>query len=275
MNMNLNTQQIVLLCLLVSFVTSITTGITVISLSDQGAQPVTQTINRVVERTIEKVVEPEKDNNVTVTKTPERIIETVVVNQEDLTVEAVQKNSRSLIRIYTENKNELGEFVTLGVAVSENAIVADKNMISTKGDYLAKTQIGNIKLDIDSNSSSENFVLLKLSENKTGLQPAVFADSNSLQLAQSIISISGSLENSVSTGIINKLDSFEKTENENTWNEVTNIYAGVDANNVLVGSIITNLQGNIVGIKTFNVNQAKTTFTPSNVLKTFLSANNI
>ena len=92
MNMNLNTQQLVLLCLLVAFVTSIATGITVVSLMDQGQTPVTQTVNRIVERTIERVVEPEEDNeNKTVVTTPERIIETVVVNQEDLTIDAVQK----------------------------------------------------------------------------------------------------------------------------------------------------------------------------------------
>lgn len=275
--MNLNTQQVVLLCLLVAFVTSIATGVTVVSLSDQSAAPVSQTINRVVERTIERVVEPEKDEteNKTVTQTPERIIETVVVNQEDLTVEAVQKNSRSLIRIHLDERNELGEFITLGVAVSDNHIVADKNLINKNGDYVAKTQMGNLSIDILDYDKSENFVLLKLSDEKTGLMPANFADSNSLQLAQSLISISGSANNSISTGVINKLDSFEKTEEENTWTEVTNIYTGVDPNNVLVGSIITNLQGNIVGFKNFNPNVAKTVFTPANSIKSFLSASGL
>jgi hypothetical protein len=274
MNLNLNTQQIVLLCLLVAFVTSVTTGITVVSLMDQSNKPVSQTINRVVERTVERVVEPE-ESNTTVTKTPERIIETVVVNQEDLTVEAVQKNSRSLIRIHQNVRGEVGDYVTLGVAVSENSIVVDKNVITERGKYFAKTSSGNVEVDVLSYDESNGFLILQLADGQTGLQPANFADSNSLQLAQSVISISGSVGNSISTGVINKLDSFQKTEGENTWTEVTKIYTGVDANNVLTGSIITNLQGNIVGFKTLDSSVAKTTFTPSNVVKGFLSARGI
>lgn len=275
MNLNLNTQQIILLCLLVAFVTSITTGITVVSLMDQGSQPVTQTINRVVERTIEKVVEPEKEDNVTVTKTPERIIETVVVNQEDLTVEAVQKNSRSLVRIHLAGATGIGQFVTLGVVVSNNLILADKDLISGRNDYMAKTQQGEVKLDVIGYDSSSDFVLLQLESNQIQLQPAQFADSNSLQLGQTVISISGSEKNIVSTGIINVLDSFEKSEGGNTWNEVTKIYTGVSSANILTGSIITNLQGNIVGFKNYDLNEAKTTFIPSNVVKSFLSSKGI
>jgi S1-C subfamily serine protease len=273
--MNLNTQQLVLLCLLVAFVTSISTGITVVSLMDDGQRPVTQTINRVVERTIERVVEPEGDENRTVTETPERIIETVVVNQEDLTVEAVQKNSRSLIRIHKTESTTIGDFVTLGVAVSSNAIVADKNLISERESYTAKTVNGEIKLDILNYDSSDDFVLLQLIDGQTGLAPAAFADSNSLQLGQSIISISGDTKNIVSTGIINELDSFAKSEGDNTWNEVTKIYTGVNPANILTGSIITNLQGNIVGFKKANANDLKSTFTPANVVKSFLSSKGI
>jgi len=279
MNLNLNVQQIVLLCLLVAFVTSITTGITVVSLTDQTDTPVSQTINRVVERTIERVVEPQQEDtkkeNVTVTKTPERIIETVVVNQEDLTVEAVQKNSRSLVRIHLLNRGTTGEFVTLGVAVSGNSIVVDRNLINKKGEYVAKTKAGDLPVDILSYDESQNFVVLQLKDGKDGLSPAQFIDSNSLQLAQSIISISGSSENSISTGVINKLDSFEKTEGENTWTEVTKIYAGVNQDNILVGSILVNLQGNILGFKNYDPNAQKNIFTPSNVVKSFLSARGI
>ena len=276
MNMNLNTQQLVLLCLLVAFVTSISTGITVVSLMDQSDVPVTQTINRVVERTIERVVEPEEGDNKTVTQTPERIIETVVVNQEDLTVEAVQKNSRSLIRIHSGKINtEENNLVTLGVAISGNSILANKNLIQEKGDYYAKTQMGEINLDVLSYDESQDFVILQLAEGKTGLQSATWADSNSLQLAQTIISISGAQQNTVSTGIVTKLDSFEKSEGENTWTEVTAIYTGVDVSNVLSGSIITNLQGNIVGFKNNDPSVAQTTFLPSNKVKSFLDSRGI
>jgi hypothetical protein len=220
MNMNLNTQQLVLLCLLVAFVTSITTGITVVSLMDDTQAPVSQTINRVVERTIERVVEPEEENK-TVTKTP--------------------------------------------------AIIVDRNLINQKGDYIARTNLGDIPVDILS-SDEGSFSVLQLKDGQTGLVSGEWGDSNSLQLGQSVISISGSSGNTISSGIINKLDSSEKTEGDNTWNEVTKIYTGVDGNNVLVGSIITNLQGKIVGFKNFSPESLKTTFTPANVVKGFLDS---
>ena len=53
---NLNKQQLVLLTILVSFVTSIATGITTVSLLDHTAPSINQTINRVVEKTIETVI---------------------------------------------------------------------------------------------------------------------------------------------------------------------------------------------------------------------------
>lgn len=271
--MNLNTQQIVLLCLLVSFVTSIATGITVVSLTNQSSEPVTRTINRVVERTIERVVEPEEEQtkNNTVA-TPERIVETVVVNQEDLTIDAVSKNSKSLVRIHVDNRNEIGDFVTLGIVSSSDSIVVDKNMISKNGKYFAKTNLGDLPVEIIEHSEDTSFAMLKLKNGVSGLEPATFSNSNSLQLAQTVISLSGASDNSVSAGIINKIDAVEKTEGDNVSTEVEKIYAGVDANNVLVGSILLNLKGSIIGFKNFDPNVSRNVFIPSNLLKNFIDS---
>jgi hypothetical protein len=273
--MDLNTQQIVLLCLLVAFVTSITTAISVVSLNSQNPEPVTQTINRVVEKTIERVVEPdgeENENNNETPSKPEKEVVTVVVNQEDLTIDSVQKSSKSLTRIHVSNKGIAGEFVTLGIAVSGDTIVVDKNMISKKGVYIAKTKIGELPVEILSYEDGSNFALLKLKDGKTGLEKAEFTDSNGVKLAQSVISLSGIGSDSVSVGVINKIDSFSKTEGENTWNEVTKIYTGVDPENITVGSLLINLSGKIVGFKSYDINSAKTTFLPSNVLRQFMSS---
>ena len=53
---HLTKAQIVLLTLFVSFVSSMATGIVVVTLMQQAPEPVLQSITRVVEKTIEKVV---------------------------------------------------------------------------------------------------------------------------------------------------------------------------------------------------------------------------
>ena len=63
MNMeSLTKTQIVLLVLLVSFVTSLATGIVTVTLVNQAPQPITHTINKVVEKLVAKEV-PVKEKN--------------------------------------------------------------------------------------------------------------------------------------------------------------------------------------------------------------------
>ena len=75
----LNKSQIVLLTLLVSFMTSIATGIVTVSLMQQAPPEITETVSRVVEHTVEKVV-PGQTAAVAVPQT----IKTVVVKESDL-----------------------------------------------------------------------------------------------------------------------------------------------------------------------------------------------
>jgi len=85
---SLNKQQLILLALLVSFVTSIATGIVTVSLMDQAPAGVTQTINRVVEKTIERVVQAPAQPAAVVTKE-------VIVTEQDLITAAIEKNTNS------------------------------------------------------------------------------------------------------------------------------------------------------------------------------------
>ncbi len=53
---DLNKSQLLLLALLVSFMTSVVTGITVVSLMEQAPQSVSTPITRIVKQTVEKIV---------------------------------------------------------------------------------------------------------------------------------------------------------------------------------------------------------------------------
>ena len=262
--MILNTQQIILLCLLVSFVTSIATGITVVSLLQQTPEPVSQTINRVIERTVESVASNEPIEQIksiiTNTPAPDKEVVTVVVNQEDQTINAVTKNEGSIARIYTSSRSS--EFVTLGVVLNkEGDIAVDKRMVSKILDYTAQYGARSFPVRYKASSETDDFVVLRIEEGSPNdFVPASLGDSSGLRLAQSVISLSGSGNTSVSTGAVTSL----ATASDGS---ISAIRTSVDANNVLNGSVLLNLQGLIVGIKTFD-SDGRTTFLPVNAFKT-------
>lgn len=259
---DLNTQQIVLLCILVSFVSSIATGITTVSLLGQSPEPVSQTINRVVEKTIERVVET-TDN-----KPPERIVETVVVNQEDLTVDAVSKNSKSIVRLYTKDASGQKVFFSLGVVVSDTGRVVTISGVSPRSKLTGIFDSGEFELKLLSSESP--FSLYEtLSTIGATFTPAVLGDSQSLKLAQSVILLSGRNSAIAATGIINDLV-VVGGEGE-TKDYVTKVVAGVDVSKVLTGSVILNLKGEVVGINSEDVIDPKS-FVSINSVKSLISA---
>jgi len=258
---DLNTQQIVLLCILVSFVSSIATGITTVSLLGQSPEPVSQTINRVVEKTIERVVET-ADN-----KPPERIVETVVVNQEDLTVDAVEKNSKSIVRLYTKDVSGQKVFFSLGVVVSDKGRIVTISGASPRSKLTGVFDSGEFELKLIKSESPFGLYEPATATTST-FSPATLGDSQSLKLAQSVILVSGRNSNIAATGIINDLVAVGG-EGE-TKDYVKNIITGVDATKVLTGSVILNLKGEIVGINSEDIIDPKS-FVPINSVKGLIS----
>jgi hypothetical protein len=277
---DLNAQQIVLLALLVSFVTSIATGITTVSLMEKTPEPFTQTINRVVEKTVERILPPEENKeNVTVVKTPEKEVVTVVVKDEDLVIDAVEKNSRSLARIYQKVGNA-ENFVGLGVVFDNSGrIVTDSSIIQKTGNYIGVYKSGKFDLKVVHRELNEPFAILGITdnyENKNEFSPATFSDSQNLKLAQTVILLSGVNSNTVSTGIISNLESVgglpkDPPPDAKPIEQLKIIETTVDRGLVLTGSIILNLQGEIVGVR-MNIDFSRTnTFSPSNFVKSFIS----
>ena len=86
---DLNKNQIVLLTLLVSFVTSIATGIITTSLLQQAPVEVVRNINSIVEKTIEKVT-PATVTTTSPAGTKE--VTTIIVKEEDVIIDSINKN---------------------------------------------------------------------------------------------------------------------------------------------------------------------------------------
>ncbi len=269
---DLNKNQIVLLTLLVSFVTSIATGIMTVSLLQEAPIEVTRTINRVVEKTIETVVP-----SVVTTPSKPAEVTTVVVKEEDLVIDSINKNLKSIARI-TEADSIGKSFYGIGIVVSkEGLIAADRKTIDLQHVYTAEMSDGTeLILTPQGVGKETNFITFKgvLPEKKDvstttpkavyTFMPAVFGDV-SAKLGQTLIGLGGSSKNVVAVGRVVSLD----TKTSGTGTSTTQTLVGINtdiANKDLVnGSPVFNLSGDLVGVRLST--DTAGSFTPIAVLK--------
>ena len=282
----LTKQQIVLVTLLVSFVTSIATGIVTVALMDQAPAGVTQTINRIVERTIEKVVTPPDSSNSAAVITRE----TVVVKEDDKIVESVDKNKNSIVRIYADNSfsGEVAKstFIGLGTIVSKDGLIVTGDVFAdTRGIYLVTVDNNKFySVSVLPKKENNQFYFMKIVQDKkspVSFTPVSFSDSNSLKLGQTVIAWGGQIQNSVSTGIVSSLvnaDNTTQTNNASTTAEVKNIIAintNINLADSLSGGPLLNLYGEVVGIRVSSSISDKYNFLPSNMLKNEVASVNV
>jgi len=267
---NLTKQQIILLTLLISFVTSIATGIVTVALMNQAPVGIVQTINKVVERTIETVTGPTKETQ-TVLK------ETIVVSTDDQIVAAVEKNINSVIRIYRTSADPSSGsngmmFVGLGVIISKDGMIAtDNNLISEGAKYFTTNSDSKLgELTILRAVSGEQVALLKIKadEKNPVKYSAVSISKNDLKLGQSVLYIGGESKDSVSTGIVSTLSVKEVKSAENSTSspsttKISTIETSIPAS-FISGGLLLNLSGELVGIKSIYMDSSKSNlFTPS------------
>lgn len=262
---DLTKTQLVLLTLLVSFVTSIATGIITFSLLQEAPPIVTQTINRVVEQTIQQVA-PDSGKN----DGPQKVT-TVVVKEGDEIISSIGKNTGSIVRIVSNDPTpDTDTFYSMGVVLSKGGLI-----IAPTGDtfnpqftYTATfpdqsthtlTYLGQDK------KSTVNF--FKVSHD-VGTQPfnsgapAQFSGEDP-KLGQTVILLEGKTKNVVTIGHVSNL-TFEDTSQM-----VTNGFE-IDFNpkGEVLGAPLLNLSGEIVGFRKGPSSAlANTTFVSSAYLK--------
>lgn len=267
----LTKQQIVLVTLLVSFVTSIATGIVTVALMDQAPAGVTQTINRVVERTIEKVVTPPTTGNSAAVVTRE----TVVVKEDDKIVESVDKNKTSIVRIYSDvtNSGDVPQrmFVSLGTLVSKEGLIATGDVFGDQSGHYVVSLDNNVFYNVTVLPKKDNqqFYFLKIvqdEKNPVVFLPVTFSDSNSLKLGQTVIAWGGDVRNTVSTGIVSSVVD-AATTTDPVKREIVGISTNINLTDSLPGGSLLNLYGEVVGIRVSPNISNQFNFLPSNILK--------
>lgn len=273
----LNKTQIILLTLLVSFITSIATGIVTVSLMNQAPKIVTDTVHRVIEKTVERVVPGEQKATVI------ENTETIVVSDQDFVIKAIEKNSNSLVRVFSLEKDKEGKeqinFVSLGVVFSEQGeILVDGKNLSKEENYFITDNELNLKLTFVNSLMDNSLALFKvqtpdpkiLGEKKLVFTPIELGDSDILKLGQSIVSLGGETSNIALTGIISNLkrDKFPvspiegqpETKEEELKIMTTEIETSLGSQ--LPVSLLIDLNGKIIGVKS-----QTSYFIPINLIK--------
>lgn len=240
----LSKSQVVLLTLLVSFITSIATGIVTVSLMSKASPSITETVNRVITNTIEKTL-PSSQTAATVV-TQEK---TVMVSQSDLIAGAVQKASPSVVRLYS-HASDTPVFWGLGVVLSTTGvIVTDSAALGDAADATIHTSTGtSIRVFVVSRDKTNGLAYLQVATStdaKTLLltsTPATITKATPV-LGATVIALAGKTSTRIGSGLITSItpiiDGGADILDTSISSEVT-----------MFGSPLYDTNGNLLGIST-------------------------
>ena len=198
---DLNKSQLILLALLLSFVTSIATGIVTVTvtLMQQAPKSFTTPINRVVQQTVEKIQQVEGKT----------VTQTVVIKEEDLVVDAIAKNQSAIFSVSKGIVDDTGASSEIsigrGLAISIDGIVAvDGVNVMDNGIYYVKNDSGKFKATFVFADKS-GFSFLKIgdpvdSKSKTNITLPTFGDLTTMKVGQKIIVLGSSISSFIFDG---------------------------------------------------------------------------
>ncbi len=247
---NLNKNQLILLVLLITFVTSIATGIMTVSLLQQAPIEVTRTINNVVERTIQQVT-PAVVSNIIAPQNKE--VTTVVVGEDSAVTSSIGKNLKSIVRVSETGVNGYVSFYGLGIVMTKDGVIAtDRKDITSDSIYTAKFSDGAewklVPLNANAGASSVFFRVNLPPKTTYAFSPAQINNAD-LQLGQTVIGLGGETNNAVSVGRVVSFDMKNAGVGTTTVKYIGTIETDTSFRNILDGSPFFNLSGDLVGLK--------------------------
>ena len=264
---DLTRTQVIMLVLLVSFVTSLVTGIVTVTLVNQAPPPITQTINKVIEKTIETVtLSDHGQNNQTAS-----VVQTIVVNQEDLVVQIIKDTSLAVVSVVASKDLPIVGTETrwissgTGFFISEDGLIVTNKYIveDTDGKYSIVTNSGEVmEVEVVALDSTNDAVILKIASSTTEkFEYIPLGDFESIRVGQTVIAIGNTLaesQNTVSVGVISgSRDSQGLIQTDAVINERNS------------GGPLLDLGGRVVGINTVISNTAENAglALPINIIK--------
>lgn len=255
---NLTRSQIVLLVLLVSFVTSLATGIVTVTLVRQDTPPITNTINRVVEKSV-----PVEVKTKTVVLNSEDKEDKIVKTIKSISPAVVGVIASKNISMFGENKNSSGA----GFFVSKDGLIlTNKHIVEdAPSDYSVMTNDGKIiPVKVVYRDPFQDVAVLKAEGDNFNFAP--LGDSQNINIGQTVIAIGntqGESQNTVSVGVVSGL----KKKMTAYGSAAGSIYVAVGGMESLGGLIQTSavvgladsggplvdLSGRVIGISTIGV----------------------
>lgn len=216
----LSKTQLLLLTILVSFVTSIATGVLTVSLLDQAPTTVTQTVNRIVDHTIETVT----------TQVPViGGVEPAPPSTEDLLVGAVAVSSARTVTLYRDDAKRVPVGVGLYLPVERIVVVVSSEAPSKAYVGFADgSLVATFRTKEDGNVKAYGFA----TDAVLPQAPAArLVPTTEIKQGQTVIAISS--EGNATTGIVSRIEGTSITTN------LPLVPAGAGA---------VNLAGDVVGI---------------------------
>lgn len=229
---DLNKTQLILLTLLLSFVASIATSITTVTLMQQAPPSITIPINRVVQQTVEKIQRIEGKTTV----------QTVIIKEEDLVVDAIAKNQSAIFHITKEIIDDTGKIIEIyagkGFVLNEQGIlVVDAIFVSSQGTYYVKNDSGKFRADfLETDKGGFSFLQTGTAldeKDQLAFKLPIFGDIDEMKIGQKILFLGNNIVSFVFNG---------------------NKDMKLNVNKSSAGGMILNLDGEIIGMALFSEN---------------------
>lgn len=238
---HLSKQQLILLALLVSFVTSLSTGIFTVSLMSQAPQGVMQTINQVVEKTIEKAVTPNGTASVVSSTIPEKN-----------TSNAISIVSKSLVKIADADNNNM--ILGLGLILNKKGIImTDKSVIDSVPHYNIIFADGSsvpVNTSIAQITGDIVFLTINNYDKLSGINPISYAPS--ISLGQKVYYMNGTSTLALQEGLITTSGNSGSLVLDS---DTTPVHTNILLNKNSFGGVLFDLDGRVIGINTVSMDR--------------------
>ncbi len=262
----LNRFQIILLTLLVSFVTSIATGIVTVTLLAQAPPAVTETINHVVERTIQTIVPSATSTKQTGTT------QTVIVKEDDLITGSIASAFQKTGRVFSGTASS-SPVVGLAAEIAPNLLITDSSIVSDQ--HLVS--IGGVSALFSVSQTFPDIGIAILTPIATSTilgDPFKIGDINALKLGATVTAVLGVSNERIAIGSVSAKFSLADVAKKGAASvSVHAIDTNLDGGSI-TGAPLVNIFGDLVGISTGASQTAggKGTFVSASDLVAVLSA---